>query len=161
MNHYQADPYNALEAISEAQKIAFGPMLFQASWCLRETGVLAYLEYHQQHPHESLAAHVGLGRSDPMLRWADETDNTRQMQRILDAVHEVAPTMTATTERDLTAVIYGWLAFTLELCRQRIIDPSLDAGRVADTCAHALLDALGRVAGIPDELASAAEPRNR
>ena len=44
MNHYQADPYNALEAISEAQKIAFGPMLFQASWCLRETGVLAYLE---------------------------------------------------------------------------------------------------------------------
>lgn len=44
MNHYQADPYNALEAISEAQKIAFGPMLFQASWCLRETGVLAFLE---------------------------------------------------------------------------------------------------------------------
>ena len=42
MKHYQTDPYNALEAISEAQKIAFGPMLFQASWCLRETGVLAF-----------------------------------------------------------------------------------------------------------------------
>ncbi len=48
MNHYQADPYNALEAISAAQKIAFGPMLFQASWCLRETGVLAFLETHGQ-----------------------------------------------------------------------------------------------------------------
>ena len=48
MNHYQTDPYNALEAISEAQKIAFGPMLFQASWCLRETGVLAYLETRGQ-----------------------------------------------------------------------------------------------------------------
>ena len=51
MNHYQADPYNALEAISEAQKIAFGPMLFQASWCLRETGVLAYLETRGQRGH--------------------------------------------------------------------------------------------------------------
>lgn len=48
MNHYQADPYNALEAISAAQKIAFGPMLFQASWCLRETGVLAFLESRGQ-----------------------------------------------------------------------------------------------------------------
>ncbi len=124
-------------------------------------GVLAYLEYHQQHPHESLAAHVGLGRSDPMLRWADEADNTRQMQRILDAVHEVAPTLTATTERDLTAVIYAWLAFTLELCRRRIIDPSLDAATLADQCAHALLDALSRVTGIPEELATAVAPQNR
>nr|WP_246876898.1 methyltransferase [Aeromonas sp. SrichE-2G] len=37
-----------MEAISEAQKIAFGPMLFQASWCLRETGVLAFLESRGQ-----------------------------------------------------------------------------------------------------------------
>ena len=48
MKHYQTDPYNALEAISEAQKIAFGPMLFQASWCLRETGVLTFLESRGQ-----------------------------------------------------------------------------------------------------------------
>lgn len=124
-------------------------------------GVLAYLQYHEQHPHESLAAHVGLGRSDPMLRWADEADNARQMQRILDAIHDVVPTLSATVERDLKTVIYGWLAFTLEMCRQRIIDPSLDAGNLADACAHALLDALGRVSDIPDLLASAVAAENR
>ncbi|MGE6106417.1 methyltransferase [Aeromonas sobria] len=44
MKHYQGEAHDALAAISQAQRIAFGPMLFQASWCLRETGVLAYLE---------------------------------------------------------------------------------------------------------------------
>ena len=127
----------------------------------RKDGVLAYLQYHEQHPHESLAAHVGLGRSDPMLRWADEADNARQMQRILDVIHDVVPALPELVERDLKTVIYGWLAFTLELCRQRIIDPSLDAGNLADACAHALLDALSRVSGIPDLLASAVAAENR
>ncbi|MGU5731688.1 hypothetical protein ACV1DR_22980 [Aeromonas jandaei] len=31
MNHYQADRHNALDAISQAQRIAFAPMLFQAA----------------------------------------------------------------------------------------------------------------------------------
>ena len=48
-------------------------------------------------------------------------------------------------ERDLRVVVYGWLAFTFEMCRQRIVDPSIDAGYVADTCAHALLDAVARM----------------
>ena len=37
-------PLSALEAITEAQKIAFAPMLFQACWSLRETGLLAALD---------------------------------------------------------------------------------------------------------------------
>ncbi|WP_227002114.1 hypothetical protein [Aeromonas schubertii] len=41
MNHYPSDKYNALDAISQAQRIAFSPMLFQAAWSLRETGILA------------------------------------------------------------------------------------------------------------------------
>ncbi|EUA07009.1 putative transcriptional regulator [Mycobacterium xenopi 4042] len=48
-------------------------------------------------------------------------------------------------ERNLRMVVHGWLAFTFELCRQRIIDPSTDAGQLADACAHALLDAVSRV----------------
>jgi hypothetical protein len=55
--------------------------------------------------------------------------------------------------------VYGWLAFTLELCRQRIIDPSLDAGQIADLCAHALLDAVVRVPGIPAQLSEAISKR--
>ena len=124
-------------------------------------GVLAYLRYHEQHPHESLAAHVGLGRSDPMLRWADEADNVRQMQRIMDAVGEVCADLEATVERDLRALVYGWLAFTLEMCRQRLIDPSLDADHLADTCAHTLLDAIGRLTDVPAVLADAVAPQLR
>ncbi|MDT5364224.1 MAG: hypothetical protein QOC69_5986, partial [Mycobacterium sp.] len=30
-----------------------------------------------------------------------------------------------------------------------MIDPSIDAGYVADSCAHSLLDAIARVPGIP------------
>ncbi len=48
MNHYQSDRYNALDAISQAQRIAFAPMLFQAAWSLREFGILAFLAKEQQ-----------------------------------------------------------------------------------------------------------------
>ena len=42
-----------------------------------------------------------------------------------------------------------------------MMDPSIDAGRVADACAHALLDAVGRVPGIPDALAEAVAAAHR
>ena len=151
-HHVVVDPRGLSARVTEPGQTLFDRV---------RVGVLAYLQYHEQHPHESLAAHVGLGRSDPMLRWADEADNARQMQRILDVIHDVVPALPELVERDLKTVIYGWLAFTLELCRQRIIDPSLDAGNLADACAHALLDALGRVSGIPDLLASAVAAENR
>jgi hypothetical protein len=56
-------------------------------------------------------------------------------------------------------MIYGWLALTFELSRQRLLDPSVVAGYVADSCAHALLDAVGRVPGIPSGLAAAVARR--
>lgn len=41
---YEQDPLSALEAITEAQRIAFAPMLFQTALCLRNFGILAYLD---------------------------------------------------------------------------------------------------------------------
>lgn len=41
---YQKDSLSALDAITEAQRIAFAPMLFQTALCLRNYGVLAYLD---------------------------------------------------------------------------------------------------------------------
>jgi len=41
---YEKDNLSALEAITEAQRIAFAPMLFQTALCLRNTGVLAWLD---------------------------------------------------------------------------------------------------------------------
>ena len=67
----------------------------------------------------------------------------------------VGGAMGADVERDLRATIYGWLAFTFEMCRQRLLDPSLDADLIADLCAHGLLDAVARVPGIPATLAEA------
>nr|WP_318383438.1 class I SAM-dependent methyltransferase [uncultured Enterobacter sp.] len=41
---YEQDSLSALEAITEAQRIAFAPMLFQTALCLRNFGVLNYLD---------------------------------------------------------------------------------------------------------------------
>jgi hypothetical protein len=69
--------------------------------------------------------------------------------------------MDSKVERDLRVTIYGWLAFTFEMCRQRLIDPSVAAEYVADACAHTLLDAIGRVPGVPAELAEAVAAEHR
>ena len=109
-------------------------------------GVLAYLEYDEAHPHGAWAAYMGMGRSDPVLRGIDDVDNDRQANRIIDRITgALDEPLGATVERDLRVVVYGWLAFTFEMCRQRVVDPSIDAGSVADTCAHALLDAVARL----------------
>lgn len=41
---YDKETFNALEAITEAQKLAFAPMLFQAALILRDSGILALLD---------------------------------------------------------------------------------------------------------------------
>ena len=80
------------------------------------------------------------------------------MQRIMAAVTDVVSAdLDSKVERDLRVIVYGWLAFTFELCRQRILDPSVDADRLADSCAHALLDAVARVPGIPAALQKAVD----
>ena len=113
-------------------------------------GVLAYLEYDEAHPHGAWAAYMGMGRSDPVLRGIDDVDNDRQANRIIDRITDaVGDPLDSKVERDLRVLVYGWLAFTFEMCRQRIIDPSIDAGYVADACAHALIDAIARMPSIP------------
>jgi AcrR family transcriptional regulator len=119
-------------------------------------GVLAYVYYDEAHPHGAWAAYMGMGRSDPVLRGIDDVDNDRQANRIMSRLLEtVAGPLDSKLERDLRVLVYGWLAFTFEMCRQRIIDPSINADYVADSCAHALLDAVARVPGLPAELADA------
>ncbi|WP_101948584.1 TetR/AcrR family transcriptional regulator [Mycobacterium sp. 3519A] len=125
-------------------------------------GVLAYVRYDEEHPHGAWAAHVGSGSSDPVLRGIEDVDNNRQVDRIIERVTgAVGEEMDSKVERDLRVTIYGWLAFTFEMCRQRLLDPSLDSGYVGDCCAHALLDAIGRVPGIPATLSEAVAPEHR
>jgi AcrR family transcriptional regulator len=160
MYHYFPDKRAFFAAVVRAE----GERLFEATntppdpgqslFDQLRTGVLAYLSYDEDHPHGAWAAYVGMGRSDPVLRGIEDVDNDRQADRILARINNaVGDQLDSKVERDLRIIVYGWLAFTFEMCRQRLMDPSIDAGHVADACAHALLDAVGRVPGIPDVLA--------
>ena len=161
MYHYFPDKRAFFAAVVRAE----GERLFQATstppqpdqtlFTQVRDGVLAYLRYDEEHPHGAWAAYVGMGGSDPVLRGIEDIDNDRQAGRILDRIAEAAGQMDSKVERDLRATIYGWLAFTFEMCRQRLMDSSLDADFIADLCVHALLDAVGRVPGIPAVLAHA------
>jgi AcrR family transcriptional regulator len=128
------------------------------------TGVLAYMAYHQQHPHAAWAAYVGLGRSDPVLLGIDDEAKDRQMEHIMNRFVEIGVAedkFEPDVERDLQIMVHGWLALTFELCRQRIMHPSTDANHLAEACAHALLDSVARVTGIPEQLAKAVAPDQR
>jgi AcrR family transcriptional regulator len=125
-------------------------------------GVLAYMAYHEQYPEAAWAAYVGLGRSDPVLLGTSEEAKTRQLEHIMTRIGQVVAgvqeaRLEPDVERDLRVILHGWLALTFEICRQRIINPTTDAERLADSCAHTLLDAIARVPEIPEELAYAME----
>lgn len=118
------------------------------------------MAYHQQNPEAAWAAYVGLGRSDRVLLGIDDEAKNRQMENIMSRIGDVVNVVPKTKlhpdiERDLRIVVHGWLAFTFEVCRQRIMNPSTDADRLADSCAHGLLDAIARVPEISKELADA------
>ncbi|WP_441962057.1 TetR/AcrR family transcriptional regulator [Mycolicibacterium houstonense] len=168
MYHYFPDKRAFFAAVVRAE----GERLFEATSTPPEpgqslfgqlrAGVLAYLRYDEEHPHGAWAAYMGMGRTDPVLRGVDDIDNDRQADRIMSRIADaVSEPLDAKVERDLRATVYGWLALTFEMCRQRLKDPSIDAGFVADSCAHALLDAVGRVPGLPSELVRAAAPESR
>lgn len=162
MYHYFPDKRAFFAAVVKAE----GDRLFEATntpaiagqtlFEQLRAGVLAYLHYDEQHPHGAWAAYIGTGTSDPVLRDIEDTDNERQVNRLMDRMHKaLGEDLDSKVERDIRITMYGWLAMTMELCRQRIMDPSIDAGQIADSCAHALLDMIGRVPGIPDALSAA------
>jgi AcrR family transcriptional regulator len=168
MYHYFPDKRTFFAAVVRAE----GERLFEATNTPPEPGqslfdqvregVLAYVRYDEEHPHGAWAAYVGIGSSDPVLRGIEDIDNDRQANRIISRIADaVGGGMDSKVERDLRVTIYGWLAFTFEMCRQRLIDPSIDAGYVGDACAHALLDAIGRVPGIPSALSEVVAPERR
>jgi AcrR family transcriptional regulator len=159
MYHYFPDKRAFFAAVLKAE----GERLFEATNTppkpglglfdqLRE-GVIAYLRYYEENPNVAWAAYVGNGSSDPVLRGIEDTDTDRQVDRIVAAFG--GDHLDAKVERDLRIVAYGWIAFTLEMCRQRMLDPSIDIDRVADACAHIILDGVARVPGIPEALVEA------
>ncbi len=66
---YEQDTLSALDAITEAQRIAFAPMLFQAALCLRNAGILDYLDQQgkQGAPLNAITEHTVLGNDSNLL----------------------------------------------------------------------------------------------
>ncbi|MCV7401848.1 TetR/AcrR family transcriptional regulator [Mycobacterium fragae] len=171
MYHYFPDKRAFFAAVVKGQ----ADQLYETTSNLPETGgeslfrevragVLAYMQYHKQHPHAAWAAYVGLGRSDPVLLGIDDEAKDRQMEHIMTRIKEVdgpEHDLDPDVERELRIMVHGWLALTFELCRQRIMHPSMDANQLADGCANALLDIIARVPGIPERLAKAVAPEQR
>lgn len=167
MYHYFPDKRTFFAAVVRAA----GDRLFEATNTPPEPGqslfdqvregVLAYVRYDEKYPHGAWAAYVGIGSTDPVLRGIEDVDNDRQANRIMERITQGGGPMDSKVERDLRVTIYGWLAFTFEICRRRIMDPSIDADYVGDACAHALLDAIGRVPDIPSALRDAVAPDHR
>lgn len=168
MYHYFPDKRAFFAAVVRAE----GERLFEATNTppkpgqslfdqLRE-GVLAYLRYDEENPYGAWATYVGMGRHDPVLRGIEDVDNERQANRIFARIRAAAGVdLDAKVERDLRIRVYGWLAFTFEMCRQHVLEPSVDVDQVAEACAHALLDAIQRVPGIPTGLADAVPVAHR
>ena len=44
MSEYKLDPFNALEAKTEAQKLSFAPIVFHTARTLRDLGILQSLD---------------------------------------------------------------------------------------------------------------------
>jgi AcrR family transcriptional regulator len=126
-------------------------------------GVLAYMAWQEQNPESAWAAYVGLGRSDAVLLGIDDEAKNRQLDHIMGRIgaflSAIPTTLEPEVERHLRVILNGSAAFTFEICRQRIMDPTTDANMLADSCAHELLDSISRVAGIPPELAEAVSAR--
>jgi len=166
MYHYFPDKRAFFAAVVRAE----GERLFEATntppqpglslFMQVRAGVLAYLKYDEEHPHGAWAAYLSMGRSDPVLRGIEDNDSDRQAARLIGRISDAVGEIDTSVERDLRATAYGWLAFTFEMCRQRLAE-SLDADFIADLCAHALMDSLGRVPGIPAALAEAVAPEQR
>src|SRR6516165_183215 len=88
-------------------------------------GVLAYMAYHEQNPEAAWAAYVGLGRSDPVLLGIDDEAKNRQMDHLMSRINAFAGAIPGAklepeVKRHLWVILHGCLAFTFEICRQRI-----------------------------------------
>ncbi len=82
---------------------------------------------HGPGPHRPGAARRRRCRQRPAGRTGSWAGSATSVSEPLDAK----------VERDLRATVYGWLALTFEMCRQRLKDPSIDAGlRRRQLCAR-------------------------
>ena len=157
MYHYFPDKRAFFAAVVRAE----GERLFEATNTppdprtdlfdqVRE-GVLAYVRYDEEHPHGAWAAYIGMGRSDPVLRGIEDIDNDRQADRILGRIADAVGDEHGLQGRTRPAghrSTAGWHS------RSRCAGSDSSTRRstpdtLADACAHALLDAIGRVPDIP------------
>ncbi|PXW35565.1 UNVERIFIED_CONTAM: TetR family transcriptional regulator [Williamsia faeni] len=116
-------------------------------------GVLGYLEQYENHPHAADTILLGIGDTDPQLISRDHRDREYLSNLVVGRLRDMLDVELPEDAQQLMPVIVGaWLAFTQEFMRQWALHRSIGRDEVADRCAHALLDALVRLPGLPDEV---------
>lgn len=116
---------------------------------LRRT-LLVYLHYQEEHPYAPVTVFRMIDSADPTVAAIEQQEYDKQTDRIMAVVEHVAgDELTPDLVTALRVVIRAWLTFNQELARQRAINPDLDVDWLADTSAHAMIDAVRRVPNIP------------
>ncbi|QUR66146.1 TetR/AcrR family transcriptional regulator [Mycobacterium spongiae] len=119
-------------------------------------GVLVYLRHDETHPYSTRTIYLEMGRGESFLRAIEDIDYHRVVDLIMTVLDRAMGAAFDTQVRGaVQATVFSWVGFAGEFCSQRVVDPSLDADQLAGTCAHMLLDALGRLPGFPADLITA------
>jgi len=124
-------------------------------------GVLAYMAYHDR-IQSRMAAYVDMAIATPCCSASPRTQD-RQLENVMTASRGLAGCKKQNWNRMSNGICgrHSWLdRVHLRVCRQRIIDPTTDAERLADSCAHTLLDAIARVPDIPRHCQAMATARH-
>ncbi|QUR69275.1 TetR/AcrR family transcriptional regulator [Mycobacterium spongiae] len=152
------DLVNAMSAEVKEVSIDGGRSLFE--W-LRDA-ILVYLRHDEAHPHSAWVSYVEWGRSESFLRATEDIDFRRSVDMVMTVLDRITNSAMTTDSRGaVQATVSSWMGLAVESCNQRVIDPSLDAALLADTCADMLLDALGRLPGLPADFVNAITQRSK
>ncbi|MUM16415.1 TetR/AcrR family transcriptional regulator [Mycobacterium sp. CBMA271] len=112
--------------------------------------LLVYLHYQEEHPYAPVTVFRMIDSADPTVTAIEQQEYDKQTDRIMAVLDHIAGNeVTPQLDIELRVVIRGWLAFNQELARQRSLNPQLDVNWLADTSAHAMIDAVRRVSNVP------------
>ena len=92
VNHFSHDKHTALQAKQEAQRIAFGPFIFQAAKAMRDLGVLSGVETAGD---EGLALDAIEARNGDRDLWAKSVQSDAEDLDMVQAVSDFSNKQTS------------------------------------------------------------------
>lgn len=115
--------------------------------------LLVYFQYQDENPHVPISVLQMIEAADPTATAIEQREHGKQTDRIVTVLRAVAgDELTADLEARMRVVIRAWLAFNHELARHHASNPNSESEWLAETSAHAMIDAARRIPGLPSSL---------